>query len=62
MIAASHLLLCPRLKPGPSRLTMPYAPPTSAAANAATFGTLAFFLVATLLLGRSTLFKKFDAE
>lgn len=36
--------------------------PTFEAASAATFGTLAFFLVTTLLIGRMDMCKKFDAD
>ena len=39
---------------------MPSVPPTEGDAYGATFGTLAFFLVATLFFGRKGLVEKFD--
>lgn len=36
--------------------------PSESGALAAVFGTLIFFLIATVALGRTELFKKFDIE
>ena len=36
--------------------------PSESGALAAVFGTLIFFLVATLALGKTEIFKKFDVE